>query len=288
MELNEIERVVKTLERCLHLVFAKRFLISRGIRNQLADEKKLLADRYIKHYELLKVKRNELREVDFQSISCDPVPSYGGLILATLSISSEPNFMTKKGIQIYLGNVENETLLAWGNPNIREFWKDFSFEDLYADLCSYYVKGESLSNRLKYIELKLAELFQAGRISENTRPLRLEILFKEKRSNCEGYVLLLGFLFHLWQKIFPELFNAEIRFYLVPNEILNKFIKGTKFREPHMFVGVRIDDYLQIIDPTRVISNETAKRNKGFEKFLQNTRYYWKHCRVRKIEEGRS
>ena len=291
IEVENRDKIVRKLEKYLHGVVAKRFLIDSSIRSKIeANEKEILKKRYIKHYELVKELMNELEDVNFDSIHCDPLPAYGGLILATFCISSRPNIpMGREQIQSYLAQIEIETLLSLGNSEnievIHSFENGLSFRNLYRRLCTLYLEGKHITERLKYLEMGLRELLPVGYISENTRPLQLKTLLKGKKSNCEGYVLLIGVLLHLWQNIFPELLGTDIRLYLFPHQTLDGVLRETKFREPHMFVAIKINGELEVIDPTNMILNRMIKENRMFKKLLQE-HGYWKSYRIRKIEES--
>lgn len=288
---EKIDGILKKLERCLHGVVAGRFSITEPIKKQLEiSEKTALESKYIKFYELLKLKNEWPEDMNFGPFQIGPIPKYGGLIIATLSISCRPNIpLTREDIKYYLKKIEIETLLSWGDYSDVEAIYSFengsiSFKKLYEILNRLCFEGKPLMERLEYLSSKLTELLPPGHMSENTRPLRLKTLLNEKKSLCEGYVLLLGFIFHLWQNIFPELFEADIRFYLLPNEILNNVVRESEFREPHMFVAIKINDGLKIIDPTNRISESMVRRNKGLQELLQEEGF-WRSFRIRKIEE---
>lgn len=291
--LNDIEGITKKLEKSLHGVVAKRFPIEDCIRDQLeVEEEMALNERYVRHYELVKEARSQLGDMNMEPPQIEPIPKYGGLILTTLSISCKPNIpLTKEDIQSYLEKIEIETLLNLGDFEIRKALYSFknagfSFEDLYKILSQQYSEGKRLKERLRLLSSKLTELIPTGYISENTRPLQLKTILNEKKCICEGYVIILGLLFHFWQDIFPELLNNDVYFCLFQNETLNDVVKGAKFREPHMIVVVRIDNRLEVVDPTNRISDETIRRNKGLEELLQGEGYK-KIYKIRKIEEIR-
>jgi len=289
--LDEIETIANKLEKCLHGIVAKRFFIKDCIKEQLETGEKLaLEDKYYKYYELLKEKNDWPQEMNIEPPEFDPIPKYGGLILATLSISAKHNIpLSREFIQSYLKKIEIETLLSLGDEEVIRAFSCFkngsiSFKSLYAVLKQQYAEDKSIMERLRYLGLMLTKLLPAGYISQNTRPLKLITLFDERKSLCEGYVLILGFLFHLWQDIFPELLGADIRLYLIPYRVLNDVIEGTEFRESHTFITIRIDGELYVIDPTKRISDKTVKRNEGLEDLLRKEGY-WRSYRIMRIEE---
>lgn len=286
---EKIEGFVKKLERCLYGIVAKRFPITEWIRDQLeTDEKTALENKWLRFYQLSKQRNEWSGDMNPVPPQFDPIPKYARLVLATLAIKSEPNIpLTGEEIEQYLEKIEIETLISWGNYEISEILCSFendspSFKELYEILSRHYFEGKPLVERLRYLSSALTGLLPAGYISENTRPLRLKTLLSEKKSCCEGYVLVLGFLFHLWQNIFPELLEADIRLYLLPDEILNSVVREYEFKEPHMFITVKINDRPEIVDPTNRIWNRMIRKNAGLGELLQEDEYF-RSYRIRKI-----